>query len=565
MSQIAILDFGGQYVENIRRCFLELGIDASIYPWDAKASELKGAVGIVFSGGPYSVYQKKAPLPDKKIFSLGKPILGLCYGHQSIAHLSGGRVEKGAVGEYGFSEIELDTWDRLFRGLEKKEICWMSHGDAVSSLPKGFQVIASSPESKIAAFRRGNLYGLQFHPEVSHTPKGARILGNFASLCGLGKGSWDVKGFIDEVDRAAARIDGKVLIAASGGVDSTVAAFLCQRALGKRLYPVHVDSGLMRKGESRKVIESLGSHGLDVELVDAKKRFLRALKGALTSDSKRKAIGKTFIDVFDEVARRENIDHLIQGTIAPDVIESSRGKSKTHRKAHGGSIKLHHNVGGLPKAMKLKVFEPLRPLFKHQVRLLGKGLRVPRYLLERQPFPGPGLATRVSGEVTGKKLELLRDLTEVVERELAIYTPAQYFAALVEGKTMDNVAIRAPVNDAWILRDRFVGVKGDERLDGKGIVIDSYPMPWLGMLKLQSRITGLHKDVCRVFWLLSGEPGKSGAILRAVDSTDFMTASPTKVDFEHLERIGEEIVRKFRLGFAAYEITTKPPSTIEII
>ncbi len=567
MPHIAILDFGGQYVENIRRCFLELGIGAEIYPWNVKPSELKDAKGIVFSGGPYSVYQKKAPLPSKEILKMDKPVLGLCYGHQSIAHLLGGKVEKGKIGEYGFAKLEVDGSERLFSGLRKGGVCWMSHGDVVSSLPKGFRVIASSPDSRIAAFRRGKIYGLQFHPEVSHTYRGSRILENFASICGCKTGSWDVREFLKGSQKEAEKIKEKAIIAVSGGVDSTVAAVLAKRTLGK-LHAVHVDTGLMRNNESRHVSAMLAHAGIELEAIDASKRFIKSLKGTKSSDKKRKTIGEQFIRVFEEVAQKVGAEYLIQGTIAPDVIESTRGSARLAKKKHGGKIKLHHNVGGLPEKIGLKLYEPLRPLFKHQVRLLGKELGIHRSLLERQPFPGPGLAARIAGEVTMKKLRLLRNVTEVAEKELSIYHPSQYFAALVDGKTMDNfyLNIGETISDAWILKSEFVGVKGDERLLGNGIVIDAYPRPWLDVLKLQARITGSSKKICRVFWLLAGQPGgKNGIILRAVDTQDFMTASPARVDHAHIISVGEKICEKFGVGFVAYEITTKPPSTIEII
>lgn len=556
---LAILDFGGQYVENIRRCFLEMGIEAKIVPWVTKADELRRYRGIILSGGPYSVYQNKAPLPDKKIFSLNVPILGLCYGHQSIAHLLGGKVEKGGVGEYGFAEIETRS-DDIFKGLGKKEVCWMSHGDVVSELPEGFRAIASSTESKIAAFRKGRVYGLQFHPEVGHTPKGSRILENFAKICGFGRGKWDAKKFIKEAGKEAEKIKGRAIIAVSGGVDSTVAAALAGRFID--LHAVHIDTGLMRKGESKKVAEFLEEAGVHVEIVNAEERFLEALEGAKNSDDKRRAIGKTFIEIFEEIAKRENAKYLIQGTIAPDVIESTRGSAKLSGKRHAGKIKLHHNVGGLPERMKLKIYEPLRPLFKYQVRELGKALMLPKELVERQPFPGPGLGSRITGKITREKLAILREATDIAERALSKYRPSQYFAALVEGRIVEKKTVAG--KEACVIGDEFIGVKGDERLVGKGIVIRSNAK-WLELLKLQASLTGAMKDVCRIFVLVHGKPGTGyGIILRAVDTQDFMTASPAKINFSEIGKAAKEIVG-LGAGFVAYEITTKPPATIEVI
>lgn len=553
MFMLAILDFGGQYVENIRRCFLEMGVDAKIVPWNTKASEIKWATGVVLSGGPYSVYQKNAPLPDKNIFSLGIPILGLCYGHQSMAHILGGKVEKGAIGEYGFAELLMEN-DKIFSGLKKREICWMSHGDVVSVLPKGFKPIASSAESKIAAFRNGKMYGLQFHPEVGHTPKGSKILGNFAKLCGMKKSAWSARQFLK-----SSKKDSKIgdsIIAVSGGVDSTVAAVLAKRLL-KKVHLIHVDTGLMRKNESETVVSLLKNAGVEAELVDAKEIFIEGLKGVTNPDKKRKIIGKLFIDVFERFSMEKGAKCLIQGTIAPDVIESTRGDAKLKGGAHGGAIKLHHNVGGLPERMNLKVYEPLRNLFKHQVRALGRELEIPKGLIERQPFPGPGLATRITGEVTREKLNLLREATHIAEKHLSKSNPSQYFAALVNSRGKQTGGI-------WMLNDTFVGVKGDERLLGKGAVIKSRES-WVKLMRLQASITGEQKDVCRVFLLVGGKPGVGfGIILRAVDTQDFMTASPTQISRERLKKCAKQIMH-LGVSFVAYEITTKPPATIEII
>ncbi|MGC8849865.1 MAG: glutamine-hydrolyzing GMP synthase, partial [Candidatus Bathyarchaeia archaeon] len=514
---IAILDFGGQYVFNIRRILLEKGFNADIVPYNIHPDRLEGVKGVILSGGPYSVYDEDAPLPDPRILRLEVPMLGLCYGHQAIAYLLGGEVEKGRVGEYGFSELRIDASNRLFKGLREREICWMSHGDIVSKLPPGFKVIASSKESPIAAFQgEDRIFGLQFHPEVSHTPNGHRILENFAELCGCTRRGWDIRAFIDAaVKDISAKVGSeKAIIAVSGGVDSTTAAMLASKALGDRLTCIHINHGLMRKNESEDVVEFLRRLGLRVIHVDAEERFLRALQGVKAADDKRMIVGKLFIDEFEEASSKLDASWLIQGTIAPDIIESTRGDPKRRSdRGHGGLIKIHHNVAGLPKGMRLKLIEPLSPLFKYQVRILAGELGLPKGIVERQPFPGPGLSCRISGEITREKLELLKEVNEMVEEALKIYTPSQYFAILLTGEVKEVSKEAAYIASKYLnedvtaykLGDESVGVKGDEKITGNPICIDPRRDPslldrvaWIDLLKMHNEITGSLREICRV-------------------------------------------------------------------
>jgi GMP synthase (glutamine-hydrolysing) len=588
-----IIDFGGQYVFNIKRNLLESGIEAKIlsYDTDAKQIENLGAKGIILSGGPYSVYDKDAPNIDKSIIDMGIPILGLCYGHQTMAYVLGGKVKRGKVGEYGFSEVDIDNKNPLFKGLKNKEICWMSHGDTVIELSEGFKIIGSTIDCEIAAYSYKNkLFGLQFHPEVSHTPNGYKIIENFAfDICDCKKKGWDVKHFIDKsISEIKNKVkDEKVIIAVSGGVDSTTLAVLANKAIGKNLVCVHVDTGLMRKNESKRVVNLLKKMGLNVILVDATERYLEELKNALTSDEKRKIIGRIFIKEFEKVAKRENAKWLIQGTIAPDVIESTRGeaKKKTDR-GHGGLIKIHHNVAGLPSGMKLKLIEPISTLFKYQVRILSRELGLPPEISERQPFPGPGLGCRITGQITKGKLDILRDNTVIVEGELEKYKPSQYFAALINNSIIKS---NSKINEIckkyfkggykienFVFEDDTIGVKGDERHIGKIVGLSIFKdgklgwndISWTDILKLQTEITGAVREISRVVVILTKDFVKNkdlGIIIRSVDTTDFMTAVPTQIDFNHLKKIKEKINDSTLIKFVGYEITTKPAGTVELI
>ncbi len=586
---IAILDFGGQYVFNIRRNLLEQGVSAEVLSYNTSAQNLVDlqVKGIILSGGPYSVYDAKAPICDPEILDIRVPILGLCYGQQLITHLLGGKVKKGQIGEYGFSEVDLEKTSTLFQGLSSREICWMSHGDIVEKIPPGFKVIGSTPESKIAAFHKKNIYGLQFHPEVSHTPHGYLILKNFAQLCQCTLTGWDVRNFIATAIHNLKKSiqEEKAIIALSGGVDSTTAAILAFQALKENLICVHVDHGLMRKDESKNVTQILRSLGLNVVFIDASSKFQKALREVADPDQKRRIIGHLFIEEFEKVAEETDSKWLIQGTIAPDIIESTRGEAKRKSdRGHGGLIKIHHNVAGLPKGMKLNLIEPLSPLFKYQVRILARELHMPQDIAERQPFPGPGLGCRIAGEISSPKIQILREVDAMVEKELKKYTPSQYFAILLNNRFTGKSEIAEMISAkyvgrtrATVLKDDCIGVKGDERVIGKMVVLQN-PMKsvglwqkssWLDILRLQNEITGSIKDVCRVSLLLTeiGDQNSGyGIIIRAVDTIDFMTAIPTKIDLEHLSDVATMIIEKHSaIKFVGYEVTTKPAATIELI
>ncbi|MCD6402796.1 MAG: glutamine-hydrolyzing GMP synthase [Candidatus Aenigmarchaeota archaeon] len=577
---IAILDFGGQYVFNIKRNLNEMGFEAEVFPFDVSASLLKRkkVTGVILSGGPYSVYEKDAPVLKEEILELDVPILGICYGHQLLATLIGGKVSSG-LGEYGFTEVFKKVDDVLFNGWEKKEICWMSHGDRVESLPSSAKILASTGKTKIAAFVYKKLYGVQFHPEVSHTPKGHILLKNFAQhICGEKKRSWDVKSFVERsIKMIRKTVNGsRAVVAVSGGIDSTTLCLLGKRALGSKLIPIHIDTGFMRKNESEKVVNALSSLGLDCKLISAQEEFFQRVKDVEDLDERRRVIGEVFIRILERVSKDYGCEWLLQGTIAPDVIESTRGQSKRRKKSkHGGWIKLHHNVGGLPKDTNIGIIEPLRELFKYQVRLLAKHLGLPEEFLRRQPFPGPGLACRIGGKITREKVELLKEVTDIAERELKKFNPSQYFAAIVEDEVTMNLNFPVAWRKKWfvnridILSQKSIGVKGDERLLGQISLIkpndEFFGLDWLEVLKLQSEVTSFFKDVCRAVVITNESKGKYGIVLRAVDTKDFMTAMPTEIEWGSIKRLGEEIISKFpTVSFVGYEITTKPPSTIEL-
>lgn len=556
---IAIIDFGGQYVQNIRRVLMEKGFEARIVSCKVKVERLTEYDGIILSGGPYSLTLKEAPRIDRKILELGIPILGICYGHQLLGEMLGGKVVRGK-GEYGFTEIKIRKKDKIFEGWKRKEICWMSHSDQVIGI--NCTILASTPKTQIASFRFEHVYGVQFHPEVMHTPKGHLLLENFAEICGCERKPFDPRIFVERALRELReRVRGKAVLAVSGGVDSTTLAFLSKKALGDRVLLVHIDTGLMRKNESKNIVEELSKYHSNIIFLKKNREFLKALKGVEDGERKRKIIGELFVRFFEDVAKEKGAEWLIQGTIAPDVIESTRGSSKT-RGRHGGKIKTHHNVGGLPKDMRLKVVEPFRELFKYQVKEVAEFLGVPEEFRKRQPFPGPGLACRISGEVNEEKLEMLKDITEIVEGELERYNPSQYFAILVNGSFSWE---RIKGRKVFVLKDKAVGVKGDERVVGDIVGVLIRKGPWIRLLKLQSELTS-DTNICRVFIThFRPKKGKFGVIIRAVDTKDFMTAIPTKINLDHLKRIERKLLRKFDLAFSGYEITTKPPATIELI
>nr|WP_211662128.1 glutamine-hydrolyzing GMP synthase [Moorella glycerini] len=503
---VLVLDFGGQYNQLIARRIREAGVYSEMIPFNTPLQEIlaRQPKGIVFSGGPASVYSPGAPRIDRALYESGIPILGICYGMQLMAHDLGGRVEAAGGREYGKTELEVTTDDILFAGLPRTMQCWMSHGDYISAPPTGFKVTARSAYTPVAAMsdpgRR--LYGVQFHPEVKHTPLGQEMLCRFLfQVCGC-RGDWSVSSFIEEqVAAIRERVgDGRVLCALSGGVDSSVAAALVHRAVSDRLTCVFVNHGLLRLGEAEQVQKTFGQ-ALQVNLVyvDASERFLAKLAGVTDPEEKRRIIGHEFIRVFEEEARKlGKVDFLVQGTLYPDVIESGT--------ATAAVIKSHHNVGGLPEDMELELIEPLRLLFKDEVRRVGEELGLPEEIVWRQPFPGPGLAIRILGEVTPEKLAILRQADAIVTEEIrraGLYREIwQSFAVLPSMKS--------------------VGVMGDERTY-------AYPI-----------------------------------VVRAVTSDDAMTADWARLPYDLLERISSRIVNEVRyVNRVVYDITSKPPATIE--
>ena len=507
-DEVVVLDYGGQYSQLIARRVRECGVFSELLPHHVGAAEVarRRPKGVILSGGPASVYAEGAPPLEPALLELGIPVLGICYGMQLIARALGGRVQGAEVGEFGRSQLTVSEPGRLLAGTPSEQTCWMSHRDTVFSAPPGFRALAASTASPVAAFEsegRG-VYGIQFHPEVVHTPYGQQVLTNFLTdVCGCEQG-WSPASVIDDqIERIRAQVgDGRAICGLSGGVDSSVAALLVHRAIGDRLTCVFVDHGLMRKNEGAQVVAAFRDHfKVPLVAVDAEDRFLAKLKGVSDPERKRKIIGAEFIRVFEEeAATLDDVRYLVQGTLYSDVIESGGGTG-------AATIKSHHNVGGLPEDLEFELVEPLRALFKDEVRAVGAELGLPERLVWRQPFPGPGLAIRVvGGEATKERLDTLREADAILQ---------------------DEIRKAGLYRDLWqsfcVLPDiRTVGVQGDERTYGSVIAI------------------------------------------RAVTSDDAMTADWARLPYDLLEQIASRMINEIRpVGRVVLDITSKPPGTIE--
>lgn len=521
MEKIIVIDFGGQYNQLVARRVRECNVYCEIYSYKTDLEKIKAMepMGIILTGGPSSCYEDNAATCSKELFELGIPVLGLCYGAQLMSHVLGGKVERASQREYGKTEVDLDITSPLFKGVMQHTVCWMSHFDYISKLAPGFKSIAHTLNCPVAAAEcaEKKLYAIQFHPEVLHTPEGSKMLFNFVTnICGCA-GTWRMDSFVENSIKAIREKvgNGRVLLALSGGVDSSVAAGILSKAIGKQLTCVFVDHGLLRKNEGDEVEQIFGPNGkfdLNFIRVNAQERYYEKLKGVTEPERKRKIIGEEFINIFEEEAKKIGaVDFLAQGTIYPDVVESGLG-------GESAVIKSHHNVGGLPEKVDFKeIIEPLRMLFKDEVRKAGLELGIPEKLVFRQPFPGPGLGVRIVGDVTAEKVRIVQDADAIYREEVdneawAYYKkegdwpswkPDQYFAAL------SNM--------------RSVGVMGDERTYDYAVV------------------------------------------LRAVKTVDFMTAESSRIPWDVLQNAMSRIINEVRgVNRVLYDITSKPPGTIEL-
>jgi GMP synthase (glutamine-hydrolysing) len=505
-EKIIILDFGSQYTQLIARRVRELNVYCEIHPYNAIPEKDEFVKGYILSGSPFSVRDSEAPIPDLKGIKGIMPLLGICYGAQHLAHNFGGEVMASKHREYGRANLKfVNRENELLKGISKNTQVWMSHGDTIANIPDNYEIIASTEDVKVGAYKINGetTFGIQFHPEVYHTIEGLDLLRNYVvSICGC-KQDWTPDSFVETTVQELKEKLGndKVVLGLSGGVDSTVAAVLLHKAIGKNLYCIFVDNGLLRLNEFEDVLESYKGMGLNVIGVDAKQRFYDALKGVEDPEKKRKAIGGTFIEVFDDEAHKiENVKWLGQGTIYPDVIESVSVKGPS------ATIKSHHNVGGLPDYMKLKIVEPLRLLFKDEVRRVGKALNIPDKNLGRHPFPGPGLGIRILGDITPEKVRILQEVDSI------------FINGLIEASLYDDVWQAG----AMLLPVQSVGVMGDERTYERVVA------------------------------------------LRAVGSTDGMTADWSHLPYEFLGKISNKIINQVKgINRVVYDISSKPPATIE--